>query len=104
MIKFIASLGAFAALGLSGTAFAQSSYSPPMQEPAVRYALPAAALAERSVLPSGLVFEGRSVHMHSPAETFMLPEPPAFPNGLPLNLEPTPRPASTGSSFHSMYA
>lgn len=106
MLRILASLGAFslAACGLVGAAFAQSPYSPPLQAPAYRYALPPAALAERSELPSGLVYEGRSVHVRQPA-TSNMPEAPAFPAGLPLNLDGKARPSSsTGSSFQSMYA
>lgn len=106
MIRIFASLGAFscAAFGLAGAALAQSPYSPPMQAPAYHYELPPAALVERSALPSGLVYEGRSVDVGRPAAPFISPEPPAFPAGLPLKLEPKPRPASTGSSFQTQYA
>ncbi len=106
MLKIFAALGAFslAACGLAGAACAQSPYSPPLQAPAYRYALPPAALAERSALPSGLVYEGRSVHVRQPAATKDLPATPAFPAGIPLNLDPKPRPASTGSSFQTQYA
>ncbi len=106
MIKLLASLGAFsvAACGLAGAAVAQSPYSPPLQAPTYRYELPPAALAERSALPSGLVYEGRSVHVRHPAAKNAQPEMPAFPAGLPLNLDPRPRPASRGASFQSMYA
>jgi hypothetical protein len=106
MIKILAALGAFSfvACGVAGAAFAQSPYSPPLQAPAYRYELPAAALAERSALPSGLVYEGRSVHVRHPAAKTDLPETPAFPAGLPLNLEPKPRPSSSGASFQTQYA
>lgn len=105
MIKILASIGAcaFVAGGLAGPAFAQSPYSPPVQAPTYRYVLPPEALVERSVLPSGLVYEGRSVRV-KPAPTFAVPEMPQFPAGLPLNLESKPGPASTRSSFQSMYA
>ncbi len=106
MIKILASLGAFslAACGLAGAACAQSPYSPPIQAPGYRYELPPAALAERSALPSGLVYEGRSVHVRHPAAKNNLPETPAFPAGLPLNLEPKQRPSSSGTSFQTQYA
>jgi len=105
MIKFSAPLGAgmLAACAIWGTASAQSPYSPPVAAPGIRYVLPPEALAERSVLPSGLVFEGRSVNVQRPAATIHLPETPAFPEGLPLTFEPKPR-SSTGSSFRTMYA
>jgi len=105
MIKMLASLGAFsfAACGLAGAAVAQSPYSPPLQAPGYRYVMPAAALAERSALPSGLVYEGRSVQVRHPAAMSKMPETPAFPAGLPLTFEPKPRPSSsTGSSFQTM--
>jgi hypothetical protein len=105
MIKALASFGAFslAACAFVGAAAAQSPYSPPVETPGYRYALPPEALAGRPVLPSGLVYEGRSVNVQRPAATNHLPEAPAFPTGLPLNLEPKPR-SSTGSSFRTMYA
>jgi hypothetical protein len=106
MNKILASLGAVSlgACGFAGTTLAQSPYSPPVGAPAYRYVLPAAALVERGVLPSGLVYEGRSVNVQQPTATSDWPETPTFPAGLPLNLEPEPRPSSTGASFHSMYA
>jgi hypothetical protein len=106
MMKIFASLGAsaFAAFGLAGAAFAEQPYSPPVQAPTLRYVLPAEALVERSALPSGIVFEGRSVQVGRPSAIDDLPEAPAFPSGLPLKLEPNPHPASNGSIYQTMYA
>jgi hypothetical protein len=105
MLKIPASVGAISLLvcGWAGAAVAETAYSPPVSAPTYRYVMPAAALTERSELPSGLVYEGRSVHVRRPAMINYLPEAPAFPAGLPLTLEPTPRPSSTGSSFQTMY-
>jgi hypothetical protein len=105
MLKILASIGvcALAAGGLAGPAFAQSPFSPSVQAPTYRYVLPPEALVERGVLPSGLVYEGRSVRV-KPAPAFVVPEMPEFPAGLPLNLDNKPHPASMRSTFQSMYA
>jgi hypothetical protein len=106
MNKILASIGscALVAGAFTGSAFAQSPYSPPVQAPSYRYVLPPDALIERAVLPSGLVYEGRSVGRKPALPSLDAPAIPQFPAGIPLNIETKPRPASTGSSFQSMYA
>lgn len=89
MIKNLAPIGACAlAVGcFAGVAHAQASYSPPMKEPGVRYVLPQAALAERNELPSGLVYEGRSVRVGTPPAISGKPEGTGFAGSLPESLK-----------------